>query len=198
MEIKNTQVFGLERSLIAAGNPMVVGDINTDKAFSDKDIERAKKLCKQATGSGHVNFLSGIQVMFDIKYTQYWSMEFQRYHFAQIVSSTSKMHRLVASAFQEDFPNNFNQYVDKESIDKVSFYINEYVNADEKDKYFFFMKALSNLPMGYCLWMTVTTNYLQLKTIYEQRKHHKLKEDWGYFCKWIEGLPMADILIMKD
>ena len=34
----------------------------------------------------------------------------------------------------------------------------------------------------------MTTNYRQLKTIYLQRKNHKLKE-WHEFCAWCESLP---------
>ena len=41
---------------------------------------------------------------------------------------------------------------------------------------------------GFCLGATMTTNYQQLKTMYHQRKYHKLKE-WGVFCKWCESLP---------
>jgi len=36
--------------------------------------------------------------------------------------------------------------------------------------------------------MRITTNYLQLKTIYRQRKNHKLPE-WRIFCDWILSLP---------
>ena len=70
----------------------------------------------------------------------------------------------------------------------------EFIEIDNEKKYFLFMKIISNLPMGYEMWETITTNYLQLKTIYKQRKNHKLKEDWGAFCAMIENLPMADII----
>jgi hypothetical protein len=43
--------------------------------------------------------------------------------------------------------------------------------------------------------MRCTTNYLQLRTIYHQRKNHKLKEDWGAFCDWIKSLPYSKELI---
>lgn len=57
-------------------------------------------------------------------------------------------------------------------------------------KYEVYMKIISNCPMGLEQEMSITTNYLQLKTIYHQRKTHKLEEDWGAFCKWIESLPL--------
>jgi hypothetical protein len=49
--------------------------------------------------------------------------------------------------------------------------------------------------MGYEMWMGISTNYLQLKTIYKQRRKHKL-EEWKYFCDWIETLPQAKELII--
>lgn len=51
-----------------------------------------------------------------------------------------------------------------------------------------YMRIISNCPMGLEQTMRVTTNYLQLKTIHQQRRHHKLK-DWQVFCDWIESLP---------
>jgi hypothetical protein len=61
-----------------------------------------------------------------------------------------------------------------------------------------FMRVLSNCPQGIELFMRCSTNYEQLATIYRQRKHHKLKEDWGAFCSWIESLPYAKELIICE
>ena len=60
-----------------------------------------------------------------------------------------------------------------------------------------FCEIISNLPSGYLKWMRISTNYLQLKTIYNQRKNHKLIE-WKEFCEWIKTLPMAAELIYGD
>ena len=45
------------------------------------------------------------------------------------------------------------------------------------------------------MWETVQCSYLQLKTIYFQRRNHKLKEDWVTFCDWCETLPMFKELV---
>lgn len=199
LEIKNIEVFNLDRACVSAGNPMSIGEIDTLKPIEEQDKKRFLNLGRAVSGSGHDNFLSGILVTFDIKYPQYWTPEFQRYHFAQIISSQSKMHRLMLAAAKEDFDSMFNKYVDKEVIERVKLYVEAYnfaVKTDTQDKqYYFFMKALSNLPLGYEMWMTVTTNYLQLKTVYKQRKSHKLKEDWGPFCSMVENLPLFKELI---
>ena len=59
-----------------------------------------------------------------------------------------------------------------------------------------FQQIISNLPSGYMKWMGISTSFLQLKTIYSQRRHHKLLE-WQEFCDWIETLPMSELIIGK-
>ena len=58
-------------------------------------------------------------------------------------------------------------------------------------------KMLYTNPCGLKLTARMTTNYLQLKTIYHQRKNHRLQE-WQDFCKWIETLPYAKELICGE
>ena len=58
------------------------------------------------------------------------------------------------------------------------------------------MRCVSNCPLGLELWMGITTNCLQLKTIYNQRLHHKLKEDYRAILDMIEGLPYSEELIL--
>lgn len=208
LEIRNTEIVGLERSLKAAGNPMSIGDINTrpeeeDLGPTTKDLERGERLGPATQGSGHDNFLSGIDVYYDVKYSLYWSPEFQRYHFNQIISSQSKMHRLTQMGMSADFDKMFNKYVWKSSITPIKNAIRNYNKLVEdgwevnflkeedynKVLYEIFMQIISNLPAGFEQWMTIKTNYLQLKTMFNQRKHHKLQEDWGAFCDWCLTLP---------
>lgn len=195
LEIKHVHVYGLKRSMVASGNPMLVGEIDTyipeDALVVPPIHDRAKKLGTAKPGSGHDNYLKGIIVQFDVKYPQYWTPEYQRYKFESIISSQSKMHRLTTAASNSEFYGMFNKYVNPEIIQIVQSYCNLYNGAEStEEKYEWFMKALSNLPMGYEMWMTCSSNYLSLKTIYNQRKNHKLKEDWGAFITMCEELPM--------
>jgi hypothetical protein len=189
VEIKNVKVYGLHESMKRSGYPMQTGEPEIDLYLNDSDIARATKLSNTPQGSGHSNFLKGIVVQLDIKYPQYFTPQLQRYHWIDIISSNSKMHRLVTKASQDDFHTSFNKYVDNDMIARIKEYVDKYNTED--DKYFYFMKALSNLPMGYELWMGISTNYLQLTTIYNQRKNHRLTEDWGAFCTMIENLPYS-------
>jgi len=193
LEIKNTEVFGLNRTIKASGNSFKAGEIDTTQSLIDKDIDRAITLgTSTLPHQSHDSYLKGVIVQFDIKYPQYWTPEAQRYHFFEIVMSSSKMHRLTTMASKDfdTFKSQFNKYVDDDAILKIQSYVKNYNETQSKDdKYYYFMKMISNLPSGYELWMTVTTNYLQLKTMYTQRKNHKLKEDWGEFCNWCLTLP---------
>jgi hypothetical protein len=57
--------------------------------------------------------------------------------------------------------------------------------AEQKAKW---RVLVASLPEGFCLAATMVTNYQQLKTMYHQRKNHKLQE-WHVFCDWCESLP---------
>ena len=213
LEITNIKVYDLKESVIASGNAMRLEPVEyTDEEFN-KGIERMKKLVKASKTTDvhcHDNALTGIRVSFDIKYPQYWSMEFQRYHFADIVTSSSKMHRLL----KMDIDKACNKYVTQETKDNLKKYIEDYNNLAnitpsedlavqlnmEHALYEKWMKVLSNCPLGLELFMRCSTNYKQLQTIYYQRRHHKLKEDWqeGFCQNFIERLPYFKELILGE
>ena len=56
-----------------------------------------------------------------------------------------------------------------------------------------YLEILYSNPAGFRLTARMTTNYRQLKTIYHQRKTHRLPE-WRAFCDWVETLPNSDFL----
>lgn len=200
LNISNVNVYDLKESVIASGNAMRLTPAEyTDTEFTE-GLERCAKLAKAGGGSGHPNFRTGIRVSFDIQYPQYWSMEAQRYHFLDIVSSSSKMHRLL----QMDIIKSCNDYVDCIVIDNLKQLIsdyNKYCKSDlcnESTRQMLWQRIISNCPMGLMLFMRVSTNYEQLATIYRQRKNHKLLE-WRMFCDWIETLPYSkELITCKD
>jgi hypothetical protein len=222
LEIKNTEVWisGVVRSIIASGIPMTVGEINTkapdayefmaDDSLQEitstdplpqlKGTTRARKLGSAPVGSAHDHFLVGCHVQFDIKYPQYWTIEAERYHNFEIISSQSKMHKLTMMGKNwEEFKGMFNQYVELSTMERVYSLIQMYNDTDgvkyPEIKYTLFMRALSNLPMGFEMWMACDLTYLQIKTMYFQRCNHKLKEDWKPFCDWALELPYFAQLI---
>lgn len=193
VEITNIRINDFKESVIASRNPMrLTPPTYTDEEYQES-LERAIKLAKAPQGSGHDNWLCGVRVSFDIKYPAYFSPELQRYHFNDIVSSASKMHRLTSMNMDACF----NKYVTEDSKAQMKNLIQIY-NRDKS--YENFMRVLSNCPLGVELFMRCTTNYLQLKTIFHQRKSHRLKEDWqeGFIGGLIKKLPYHKELITRE
>lgn len=189
--IDNIKVYDLKECVIACRNAMRTTPPEYTEEEFNKALPRAIQLAKCGGGSGHSNFRKGIRVSFDIKYPNYFSPELQRYAFVDIVTSSSKMHKLVSM----DMDSCFNKYVVAQSKELMKRLIAQY---NEDKSYENFMRVLSNCPLGVELFMRCSTNYEQLATIYRQRKSHRLKEDWGAFCEMIENLPYANELIICD
>ena len=59
-----------------------------------------------------------------------------------------------------------------------------------------FNMIIANTPAGLMLTARMTTNYLQLKSIINQRSNHKMQE-WKYLCDWFKTLPMFEELVCK-
>lgn len=223
LKILNYKVYDLRESVIASGNAMrtmPMTDYDNEEEFQ-KGLLRMQRLVK-ASDEGmvhcHKNALCGIRVSFDIVYANVWTPEAQRYHFFDIVTSASKMHRLCkmdirkacnehvdkrSIAILQEKVNNYNYIVDH-NIERETFTVynhdtEEYetiTTDNHKDcAYYAFIEMVMNCPMGLELFMRVSTNYLQLATIYWQRKNHRMR-DWHIFCRWIETLPYAKELII--
>ena len=109
------------------------------------------------------------------------------------------MHRI--SKF--DLDGQYIKYVDPRIIEimkeKQQAY-NDYVAVKDHDKATaleLYRELLYSNPCGFQLTGQMTTNYLQLKTMYNQRKTHRLPE-WTYFCEWCESLPyFAELCLGK-
>ena len=191
LQIDNWKVYDLKESVIACRNAMRITPAQiTDEEFN-ASMPRAIMLANSQSGSGHQTFLSGIRVSFDIKYPNYISPELQRYHWIDIVSSSSKMHRLSSM----DMDTCFNKYVTDESKEQMKRLVKKF---NDTKSYEDFMVMLSNCPQGIELFMRVSTSYLQIRTIVHQRYNHKLREDWGAFIDFARDLPYAREFIFGE
>ena len=180
--IDNVKVYGLSESIRASKFPMAV-DVS---ALTDELTPTATKLAQSGMGEGHDNWLNGVVVQFDLSFTIKAWTEAERYHFLDFVSSQSTMHRITKFNLDEAYI----EHTDKRIIEIVKELVAEY-NADPTpEKY---LRILYSNPCGMKLTARMTTNYRQLKTIYKQRKNHRLPE-WRDFCKWVETLPHAELI----
>lgn len=209
--INNVSVYGLNESMVASGYPMRT-DLPMDMNINGepKDLLRAKRLSSSPIGAGDDNFLNGIVVQFDLTAPIKMWTEAQRYHFLDFVSSCSTMHRLSKMNLAGDgiFDESVIPEVKKvlrrlqeEHADLAKAYNNE-SNSEMKKRLRDTVKAaylrlLMNCPVGLNLTARMTTNYRQLRTIYHQRKTHRLPH-WRRFCDWVESLPHSEMITGID
>ena len=205
MIVNNVKVYGLEESIKRAKYPMST-DINKLNSELTKGI---KALGNSNKGEGHDQFLTGVIVQFDLTFTVKAWTEAERYSFLDFISSQSTMHRIAKFNLDDVYI----EYVDPRIIEimkeKVAAY-NTLANekhfdgaTEEEIKEFRdlvnkkYLEVLYSNPCGFKLTAGMTTNYRQLKTIYSQRKTHRLPE-WREFCAWIETLPMFKELCLGE
>ena len=205
MKITNTEVYGFEASLRGMRNPMnswhlqdSVPCANNDYCISsilwdatligEKDLDLAKRLIK--AGNEHCKFLRQIQVWADFEMPLYWWSEFDTYKF-NTKNSCSTMHKLF-NAKKEIELDDF--VYSKEDINTLNFIIRELNSLRkrylETKDFNYVIRGKRLLPTSFKQKRTVNTNYAELINIYNQRKNHRLKEEWqDVFCKWCEELP---------
>jgi hypothetical protein len=201
MRILNTKVYGLEESLVRAGYPMMteicdmdelkVNDYDIDFEFignywdlrgDGPEFKRGITLGNAPIGSGHDKFLRGIRVQMDIIAPRYFWQEWDTYHFNESISSQSTMHRITKFNINEMC----NPYVDPVILKRFKELLQNY-NDNPVLKNFLVIK--SNIPEGLEVGRGIDTSYASIKTMYSQRKNHKLPEWSVEFKEWVEELP---------
>ena len=210
MKITNTEVYGFEASLRGMRNPMdswhlqdtkrmlgIKGKYNDFKnndlsyeaiVIGSNDMDLAKRLIK--AGNEHCKFLRQIQVWADFEMPLYWWSEFDTYKF-NTKNSCSTMHKLF-NAKKEIELDDF--VYSKEDINTLNFITRELNSLRkrylETKDFNYVIRGKRLLPTSFKQKRTVNTNYAELINIYNQRKNHRLKEEWqDVFCKWCEELP---------
>jgi hypothetical protein len=190
IRVENINVYGLENSIRVSKFPKAI-----DTHVLTEDMTKIQPIlggCK--TGTGHDCFLKGIVVQFDLTLPQYILQQIKRYKFFDIVSSQSTMHKIM----EMDIEHNCTPETDKESIKILRRYIEEYKKeTDEVWKKEAFRRAIANIPSGLMLTLGISTNYLQLKTIRQQRKGHPLDE-WRELTSVIDELPRFKELVLGE
>ena len=184
MVVSNVEVFNLDAAIIGSKYPM---STDTDKC-TPEITERVIKLGSSNKGEGHDTCLNGILVSFDLTFTVKAWTEAERYSFLNFVSSQSTMHRIA----KFDLDKQYSEYTDARIIEIMKELRDRYNETQDPEDY---LRLLYSNPCGFKLTAKMVTNYRQLKTIYSQRKNHRLPE-WREFCAWIETLPKFNELCL--
>ena len=199
--VSNVNVYGFEEAVKGAKYSYAI-DTN---AVTSEVTKTTLSLANSKAGSGHDQFMTGIIVQFDLTFSNKAWVEAERYKFLNFISSQSTMHRIR----KFDLDQAYLPYVDKRIVEimkeKVKAYnelqaqmtsfknegkdVSEMMNTLNE----MYLEILYSNPAGFRLTAKMTTNYRALKTIYNQRKDHRLPE-WRAFCEWVKTLPHSEFI----
>ena len=206
IKVENTHIDNIVRAVYSARNAMNSWNISDsdwkNDVLGDNDLALAKKLVK--AGSDHSKFMRMINVTCDITAPLYWWKEFDTYKVGTVRNSCSTMHKIHEKKFtMDDFSNDHlilwdvdnNVHIPmgclQDTINVLNACREKYLETNDKC---YWWQMIQLLPSSYNQRATVQLNYAVLRNMYHSRKNHKLDE-WRDFCKWIETLPYATVLI---
>lgn len=175
-------------------------DEDSNLHIGKNDYLLAKRLC-QAGSPEHAKFLRQISLWVNITAPRFWWTEFDTYKIGTTANSQSTMHTLTRDGIRnEDFYEAIfegNSDAENEIIFAYLNLINDktelYKASEEKEiKDHCFEKIKAMLPEGFIQTRMVSLNYQVLRTMYNQRKNHRLSGWNTDFVNWIHTLPLSE------
>lgn len=181
--------------------------------IGEADMNLAQRLIRG--GNEHRKFLRQIFVSVDITAPLYWWKEFDTYKVGTTANSTSTMHKLASAPITidcfetDDYDRTLSLAEDPErgnKIDQIAVFEEDVIMVLEniRQKYLatkdmrYWKELVRWLPESWLQTRTVTMDYENLRSMYFQRKGHKLTEWRDSFIQWVESLPYAKELICYD
>lgn len=198
IKIENLKVYGFESAMTGMRNPLNSWSLNDTKNndIGKNDLDLLLRLCK--AGADHRKVLRQMLISFDVVAPLYWFKEFDTYKVCTVSNSCSTMHKLTSRPLtRDDFSfedMHDNECIVNEVVDNLNARICDY-NAGGKTNKSLWRTIIQLLPSAYNQRRTITCNYEVILNMYQQRKHHKLKE-WREFCVYMrENLPYLNLIL---
>lgn len=143
------------------------------------------------SGPEHRKFMRQIFVSLEITAPLYWWKEMDQYKVATTTDSSSTMHTihkrpLTVDDFSAEHLNNDGIELLESTVDFLNNCRKLYV--DDRHKKEQWWQLIQMLPSSFNQKRMWTGNYETLRSIYSQRRYHKLDE-WKELCKALETLP---------
>lgn len=198
MKFENTATYNFKNALYGMRNPLNSWDRadSTDDIIGPNDLDLAQRLIK--SGPEHMKFMRQIFVSVDITAPLYWWKEADTYKVGTAANSTSTMHKLTSVPFtSKSFSFDYDAELNADFLEIID------ICEDLRVKYLstkdtkYWRALVQVLPNAFIQTRTWTANYAVLRSMYFQRRNHKLME-WHKFCEWVESLPYAKELITLE
>lgn len=220
IRIENTEIFGWEAAIRGMRNPLESWNRSDSKFIYDckscnnhcvdcfkaksggvliGENDRGLMLRLASGGSTHAKYRRMITLYVDITAPLYWWKEFDTYKVGTVANSCSTMHKIHSRDLMlNDFSHEHLSERSLTALEDLIYTINiarqRYAENGDKDEWW---QMIQLLPTSFNQKRTLMLNYEVLVGIYRDRKNHKLDE-WRDFCKWIERLPLSDIITGKE
>lgn len=209
IKVRNLDIYGIDSAFRGMRNPMNSwGKSDSIPGFLG---EEDRKLCLDLIKAGpeHRKFLRMIYATMDVTAPLYWWKEFETYKIGTVSNSCSTMHKIADKKFVlDDFScehllGRINDGLIAENtpfdcLRHTVAMLNDCRDAylETKDKNYWW-QMIQLLPTSYNQLRTISLNYEVLRTIYHQRKNHKLDE-WRKFCGFIvDQVPYPEFIMVK-
>lgn len=196
MNVYDIKVYGLQEATKNAGLPFSKGEPRTQTLI---------KLANSKQRS-HAKFLRQIMVCFNITASGMFMKELDTYKIGTTRMSSSTMHTLLNKPLDYDnfsFYNIYNSDYDiplEQEFKKVLDAIIEFdrkvlqSNSSDIEK---LMLVKSIIPESFKYSSYITMNYEVLRTMYNDRKNHRLPE-WKMFLESFESIPYFNEFIKGE
>lgn len=177
--------------------PMDSHETRREKQFILGDNDRKLMMNLAKAGPEHAKYLRQVFISADVTAPlKFWD-EVDTYHFFE-TNSTSAMHTLGKGLIEEEAFS----FEDLDDDLKYTYLAilnlarERWIESGKKKPSREWRQMIMLTAMGFNYRRTFTSNYSQLRTMYFQRKNHRLQE-WRDFCKWVEQLPYSELITLK-
>lgn len=218
MKFENTHVYGILDAIRGARNPLESWsksdsylDAGHNTIIGPNDMKLLQNLLNASVkdrSNSHSKFLRQIVLSVDITAALYFFKEFDTYKVGTTANSTSTMHKLAATpiclaCFETgdmrsvdlgDVDGNYKDHI-VHLIEFLETLRQRYLETKDKQ---YWKELIRWLPESWLQTRTVTANYQVIRSMYFDRRNHKLTEWSESFVDWVKTLPYAEELIMFE
>lgn len=189
MQVKVLSESGYRYALFGIGLSYgLTSGKNTDQvALGDELLDRLHGIAKKLAHKDNAEnkFLRQMSVTLDVEAPFYFHKQLSTYKVGTVAQSESTMHTLTRTPITQD---RFEHPIFPETLK----HLEGLRQCGE------FEQLINELPCGWLQRRILTCNYAVLQNIYNQRRHHKLKE-WRVFIDAVlEDLWHPEFIVKKE
>ena len=168
--------------------------------IGENDLKLSKSLA--TSGGSHAKFLRQIFISCNVTAPLLWWVEYDTYKVGTVANSTSKMFKLGSRKLtQADLDFDTWEKEDVKLLDYVNSLIEKYLELkkgdDTKATKAVWRKLQQVIPSSFVYERTITLNYEVLRTMYKDRKKHKLDEWRRFLDLMVTGIPYGELFIIE-